>query len=102
MRNRIVQESLSNVAAHAQARNAQIRLDFTPAWLHVVVEDDGVRFDPERVVGAVPEQLGLIGMRERAQSIGGRIELQSLPGQGTRIVLDVPLSAESALPLAPA
>jgi signal transduction histidine kinase len=96
---RIVQETLSNVAAHAQAMHIEIRLDFAPAWLNVVVEDDGVGFDPEHVQRTMPEQLGLIGMRERAQRIGGRLEVRSLPGSGTRIVLDLPLLAEPTPPL---
>jgi len=87
----IVQESLNNVAAHAQASSAQIRVDFRPAWLHVVVEDDGVGFDCKDVQTVAPGQMGLFGMRERAQSIGGQIEVQSVPGHGTRITLVVPL-----------
>jgi signal transduction histidine kinase len=93
---RIVQESLNNVAAHAQAREVQIRVDFRPARLYIVVEDDGIGFDHESVLAAAPGQMGLIGMRERAQSIGGRIEVQSIPRHGTRITLDVPLLAGPA------
>lgn len=98
---RIVQESLNNVAAHAQARKVQIRIDFRPTRLRIVVEDDGIGFDRESVLAAAPGQMGLIGMRERAQSIGGRIEVQSLPGHGTRIALDLPLPAEPAREVTP-
>lgn len=94
---RIVQESLNNVAAHARAQSVHIWIEFRPTRLRVVVEDDGVGFNYESVLTAAPGQMGLIGMRERAQSIGGRIEVQSAPSQGTRLVLDVPLPIESAL-----
>jgi signal transduction histidine kinase len=88
---RIVQESLNNVAAHARASNAQIQVDFRPAWLRVAVEDDGVGFDCKGVWTIAPDQMGLYGMKERAQSIGGQIEVQSAPGHGTRTTLVVPL-----------
>lgn len=94
---RVVQESLNNIAVHAQARNARIRLNFRPACLQVVVEDDGAGFAPEEVLATTVGQMGLIGMRERIQSIGGRVEIHSVPGRGTRIVFDVPLSPEPAL-----
>ncbi|MFQ5855327.1 MAG: GAF domain-containing protein, partial [Anaerolineae bacterium] len=93
---RIVQESLNNVAAHAQAQSAQVRVEFRPTRLRVVVEDDGVGFDSEGVLTAAAGRMGLIGMRERAQSIGGQIEVRSVPGHGTRIVLDVPLPTKPA------
>jgi signal transduction histidine kinase len=94
---RVVQESLNNIAVHAQARNAQIQINFRPACLHVVVEDDGAGFAPEAVLATAVGQMGLIGMIERIQSIGGRAEIHSRPGQGTRLVFDVPLSSELAL-----
>ena len=93
----IVQESLNNVVAHAQARNVQIRIDFGPGRLHLVVEDDGVGFNWQSVLRDASNQMGLIGMEERAQSIGGRIEVQSEPGLGARITLDLPLPAETVL-----
>ncbi len=88
---RIVQESLSNVAAHARATHVAIRADFGTSTLRVVVEDDGVGFTPQSVLQGGQDRAGLIGMRERAQSIGGLIEVQSAPGYGTRVVLEVPL-----------
>jgi signal transduction histidine kinase len=92
---RIVQEALNNVAAHAQARNVCIQINFKPTWLHLVVDDDGVGFDHKSMLATAPGQMGLIGMRERAQSIGGQIEIQSNPGRGSQIRLDVPLSTSS-------
>lgn len=89
---RIVQEALNNVAMHAQAQRARIKVEFRPTRLRVVIEDDGVGFDYESVFIEAPGRMGLIGMRERAQSIGGQIEVKSAPGQGTRLILAVPLS----------
>ncbi|HBY98341.1 MAG: GAF domain-containing sensor histidine kinase [Ardenticatenaceae bacterium] len=91
---RIVQESLNNVMAHAQAQTVEIRVSFRPARLCVIVEDDGTGFDVESVLATAPGQMGLIGMRERAESIGGQLKVRSLPGHGTRIVLNLPLAAE--------
>lgn len=92
---RIVQEALNNVAAHAQARNVCIQINFEPTGLHLVVDDDGVGFDHQSMLATAPGQMGLIGMRERAQSIGGQIEIQSTPGRGSQIRLDAPLSTSS-------
>ena len=88
---RIVQESLNNVAAHAHASAVQVRLQFQPESLRLQVEDDGVGFDPTQALSATSTQLGLIGMRERAETIGGRLTIESLPGRGARISLDLPL-----------
>ncbi len=88
---RIIQEALNNVAAHARAQRVQIAVEFQPARLQVLVEDNGVGFDYEHVLVEAPGQMGLIGIRERAQSIGGRIEVQSVPGQGTRLMFEAPL-----------
>jgi two-component system sensor histidine kinase DegS len=87
---RIVQESLNNVRIHAQAQNVGIQIDFRPTRLHVVVEDDGVGFATEKVLATATSHMGLIGMRERVQSMDGHIEVHSVLGCGTRIVLDVP------------
>lgn len=91
---RIVQESLNNVAQHAQAQSVKIQIEFLPTRLQIVIEDDGVGFDYESVMAAVPGRMGLIGIRERAQSIGGEVRLRSLPKLGTRIALDLPLPTE--------
>jgi len=91
---RIVQESLNNVAAHAQAENVEIRIGFRSTRLFVVIEDDGVGFTVEEGLATATDHMGLIGMRERAQSIDGQLEIDSVLGGGTRIILDVPLSIE--------
>ncbi len=89
---RIVQESLNNISAHAHAQHVQILADFKRAEFLIAIEDDGVGFDRARVRADAPGQMGLIGMRERAQSIGGQMQVESVPGRGTRITLRVPLA----------
>jgi len=94
---RIVQEALNNVATHAQAQRVQIQVEFRPTQLRVVVEDDGVGFDYDSVLLKAPGRMGLTGIRERAQSVGGQIEVESGPGRGTRLALEVPLSTRPTL-----
>jgi signal transduction histidine kinase len=85
---RIAQESTTNVLKHAQANNVNITLAFARDSLSLTVSDDGLGFElkPDTHDG-----FGLIGMQERAKRIGGRLQIQGRPGQGTRIVLSVPL-----------
>jgi signal transduction histidine kinase len=91
---RVVQESLNNIVTHAHAETAQICLTFNRTTLQITIQDDGFGFDQEDVLVTGSHQMGLIGIRERIQSIGGRININSKPGHGTRITLDVPLVAE--------
>lgn len=86
---RIVQEALHNVGSHAHAHTASATLKFQPDELHVVVEDDGQGFDPNDVLADPSDHYGLPSMLERAQSIGARLQVDSAPGQGTRIILVV-------------
>jgi len=86
---RILQEALSNVVRHASATGASVRIDVRAGEVSVVVQDDGVGFDPEaRAINA--RRLGLTSMRERAESLGGRFEVVSAPGQGTTVTARVP------------
>jgi two-component system NarL family sensor kinase len=85
---RICQEALTNVARHAGAERAAVRLVATPDRVRLVVEDDGRGFDASEV----PEDRhGIVGMRERAEVLGGTLEVRSGPGEGTRIEATVPL-----------
>lgn len=93
---RIFQEMLSNVARHAQARQVAIRIavDDPPApVLYVDVRDDGVGAEPAALNDA--RSYGVMGMRERAAHFGGRLTIDSAPGQGTRVRLVMPLPEES-------
>lgn len=87
---RIIQEALSNVVRHSGALRASVRVVREPDRLLVTVEDDGHGFNvPE--VRAAGGGLGLFGMGERAAYLGGRVEVQSAPGTGTRVRAEIPL-----------
>jgi len=89
---RIAQESLTNVLRHARASQVNLRLrDINDEGLHLQVRDDGEGFDPDG-----PRGLGLIVMRERAQSVGGTLRIESAHGAGTLIDLYLPYRAEGA------
>jgi len=79
---RLVQEALTNVAKYAQARQVVITLRARGAQAEVDVQDNGVGFEPQAMR---PSSHGLLGMRYRVEAEGGRMSIQSTPGQGTRI-----------------
>jgi two-component system nitrate/nitrite sensor histidine kinase NarX len=81
---RITQEALNNVAKHARATQAVVRLSCRPNCVELAIEDDGGGFD---IANLSPEHLGLGIMRERADSIGATLTIDTQPGQGTRINL---------------
>jgi PAS domain S-box-containing protein len=87
---RVLQETLTNVARHAEARNVEVRLEPTPAGLVLEVQDDGRGIAPHEVEGS--RSLGLLGMRERVRLLAGRLEIEGQPGRGTRVRVTVPLN----------
>jgi signal transduction histidine kinase len=84
---RIVQEALTNVIKHAQAGTVSVVLTRKGDRVVAVIEDDGKGFDPERTDDG---RLGLLGMRERIALVDGRVSVESRPGEGTTIVVEVP------------
>lgn len=84
---RLAQEALNNVAKHAAAARATLRVRSDDGMLRIEIEDDGSGFDADQGGSG----RGLDGMRERIALIGGRIEVHSRPGDGTRVVATVPL-----------
>jgi len=84
---RIAQESLTNVARHAQAVSVSVQLERSRERLLLTVMDDGVGFDIDelRKIATAASALGLRGMEERALAVGGYIEIDSGSGRGTRI-----------------
>jgi NarL family two-component system sensor histidine kinase YdfH len=89
---RVVSEALTNIARHAQARRAAVTLRPIDQSLNVEVRDDGVGFDPAQIGAG---HYGLIGLRERARLIGGTLNIESAPGQGTALKVQLPLVAGS-------
>jgi signal transduction histidine kinase len=86
----VLRESLSNVRKHARAENVAIALDLAESPWKLRVRDDGLGFDLELVARPAPGTYGLVGMRERAQLLDGRLEIESKPGGGTTIILSGP------------
>jgi signal transduction histidine kinase len=87
---RITQEALNNVGKHARATEVAIRLSESEGGLCLAVADDGVGFVVENGSGHSPGGLGLHTMRERARALGGRLEIKSMPGQGTTVKVYLP------------
>jgi signal transduction histidine kinase len=87
---RIFQESLTNVARHAEARVIDAGCSTGDGVLTLTVRDDGVGIAPD--AAGNPESLGLMGMLERAADTGGKVEFDSPSGHGTRVVLTIPLA----------
>ena len=85
---RIVQEALANAARHSGAPVAHTWINAGDGRLSVVVVDEGRGFDP---AAAIDPGIGLAGMYERAELLGGRLSIQSAADHGTRVTLDVPV-----------
>jgi len=88
---RIVQEGLTNVARHAAVNNVVVQVRADDGMLNIQVQDDGLGFDLDEVVAA-GTGLGISGMRERAQSLGGRVTIESTPGGGTNLTAILPFT----------
>ncbi len=86
----IALEALNNVLKHARARHVRVTIQFLETATHLEIEDDGEGFEPASAQGG--GGMGLEGMRERAQRIGAKLQIQSAPGQGTRIMIEAPLA----------
>jgi signal transduction histidine kinase len=88
---RVCQESLTNIARHAQAKQVKIELFAEPANVTLEIADDGVGLAADHQ--SKPGSFGLLGMRERAAGLGGWLEVNSAPGRGTSIMLSLPSNA---------
>lgn len=86
---RIIQESLTNIAHHAQAQTVSVLVECSHDRIRAIIEDDGIGFDEQ--MAARNGRLGLYGMRERAELLNGALTIESTPGQGTSIFVEVPL-----------
>lgn len=90
---RIVQESLANIARHAQASHAEVDLRYRDGTLALTIRDNGVGFDPGST--RKPTSFGLVGLRERAYLVGGTLRIDTSPGKGTHVEVHLPLSADA-------
>jgi two-component system sensor histidine kinase UhpB len=87
---RVAQEALTNVIRHADARRAEVTLEADDTRLRLSVRDDGRGMNGEEPNA---RSTGIVGMRERAMLVGGTLKIESAPGKGTTVILEVPLGA---------
>ncbi len=86
---RIAQEAINNIFKHAEAAKAQINLNYTPRKIRLTIVDNGKGFRRVKKKALLGSGLGLVGMEERAQLIGARFKINSIPGQGTSVSVEV-------------
>lgn len=86
---RLLQEALNNIDKHARARHVRVRIERDLHVVRIEVSDDGVGFDPEQALHA--GGLGLNSMTERAQMLGGQLHIQSRPGKGSSVLIELPV-----------
>lgn len=93
---RVIQEALNNIARHASARHAHVRLVIRDSMASAAVADDGAGFDVERVLGpdAPIESVGLLGMQERVRLLNGVLDIRSRQGEGTTLTVEIPIAQE--------
>jgi signal transduction histidine kinase len=92
---RVALEALNNVAIHAQASVVEVRIKKLPEWICLTITDDGKSFDVKRVLRAKANgRLGLLGMKERLQMVGGKFSIKSKPGLGTTVTARIPAPPE--------
>ncbi len=91
---RVVQEALTNVVRHAKARQVTIELKQEEKELQLTVSDDGIGFDVKSAKrhALLGKSFGLLGMQERVALVGGRIDIESMPSRGTKVIAFFPLS----------
>jgi signal transduction histidine kinase len=88
---RVAQEALTNVARHAKASHVEIALQQLADGIGMKIKDDGISFSVEQQLHAKGgKRLGLLGMRERVEMVGGTFGIESAPGQGTTIQVEIP------------
>ena len=88
---RVAQEALTNVARHAHASRVEVSIQKLPDGVCMKIKDDGKSFEVDRVLhGKGSKRLGLLGMRERLEMVGGHFEVESAPGKGTTVIAQLP------------
>ena len=92
---RIFQESLTNVSRHADANKVNVILEQKDQELFLSIEDNGQGFEKENI--AAKDTLGILGMKERSQMMGGNYEITSIPGKGTIVIVVIPFNGKNNL-----
>jgi signal transduction histidine kinase len=89
---RIAQEALTNVSRHARASRVAIRFAKNATGIGMRLHDNGISFNAaKQLLAKGGKRLGLLGMRERVEMVGGTFGIESAPGQGTTIIVDIPI-----------
>ncbi len=93
---RVVQEAIRNAAKHAAGSHLWVIVSAEGGWLEVQVTDDGPGFQPRSAIDPNAPHLGIVGMQERAQAVGGAVSIEARPGltRGTRVVLRIPIDVD--------
>lgn len=93
---RVAQEALTNIAKHADARLVKVNLQKVSGAVRMEINDDGRSFDVEYVLHAKRnKRLGLVGMRERVEMVGGSFSVESAPGKGTTVCAQIPFGSRT-------
>jgi signal transduction histidine kinase len=94
---RAAQEAVANAGKHSQGKNINLRLDYAPDRICLEISDDGRGFDVE-AASAEAGHVGLSGMRERAEKLGGQLRIESRPGFGAPVYLEVQINPSRVIP----
>lgn len=92
---RIIQEGVNNAIKHAEAKHVEIAIRFSEGTLEIQVADDGRGFSVEEAQSVYDNHAGLVGMKERARTLGGELSISSTAGQGTTVRAVIPYSKNS-------
>lgn len=94
---RLVQEAFTNALKHASASHVLLEINYQPSQISLIIQDNGIGFHSELIEQESTRNahFGLVGMRERIELIEGRMDIDSNPGRGTKIMIDIPTTAES-------
>jgi signal transduction histidine kinase len=88
---RVVQEALTNIAKHAEADSVSMLVETRSGTIAIIIEDNGIGFNPD--IASSSNRLGLLGMRERTELLGGEFDIESQPGKGTTLFIRIPMKA---------
>ena len=94
---RVAQEALTNIARHAQATEVRMSISEISGAIRMLISDNGRSFDVKKALfSRNPKRLGLVGMKERVEMVGGNLTIESLPGKGTTVRAEIPFNQEKA------
>jgi signal transduction histidine kinase len=90
---RVAQEALNNVARHAKATAVEINIQKAAGLIHMTIKDNGMGFKTDSAQKAKKNRLGIVGMQERLEMVGGTFDIQCVEGRGTTVTAMVPYAS---------